>query len=249
MNACLHPRVWRRCFVWAVVLVACLVQVVQGQEVRPSARPHLAIKVQAYQPLAWLAAKFHPDLNAPFMPGFWTGELEWCYSNRHAVQLGLGLRRELYYMEGCWEVPMSGFKAGQRISLAWRDYFLAGHFRPLSGPYYAPFLRYTRAVHAWRNLFTKELVHATEVRALTGGMGVGWQQDIGRHLRLDLGFGGELGYQWYPRFEDGMVEQVTSMDLSRVKVWEAAGEAADEEPAGRIGFGWTATLGVGWVIF
>jgi hypothetical protein len=245
MTICLHPPAWRCRLLMAVLLLACLGQVVRGQDVRMRSQPHLAIKVQAYQPLAWLAAKVHPDLKPPFMPGFWTGALEWSYSERHAVQLEVGIRRNLYYMEGCWNFPISGFRAGQRISLAWRDYFLARHFRPLSGPYYTPFVRYTRAVHAWRYLFTKELVNTTEVRAWTAGAGVGWQQAIGRHLRLDLGFGGELGYQWYPLYDDGRLEQVTSMDHARITLWEAEGA----ELPRRVGFGWTATLGVGWVIF
>jgi hypothetical protein len=84
-----------------------------------------------------------------------------------------------------------------------------------------------------------------EVRALTAGASVGWQQDIGRHLRFDLGLGGELGYQWYPHYTEWTQEQVTSLDHAEATLWETEGA----ELPRRIGFGWTATLGVGWMIF
>jgi hypothetical protein len=245
MNACLHPRVWRHCFVWAVALVTCLVQVVHGQEVRPSARPHLAIKVQAYSPLSWLAEQAHRDFSFPFTPRFWTGELELGLSDRHAIQASIGimqLRRD--------EVTFSGsrivdYRDGLRWTLAYRKYYQSARKGHLAGAYYSPFLRWVSANRVYEGMIGEFGDGEVQTNAISAGMFWGWQPRIGKHWVLDFGIGVEVGYQWYNKGEYSRPADVTSFDHLKLQLWSGPGWYYPNF----VGVSLTASMGVGWMIF
>ncbi len=77
-----------------IVLWVLCCPAMYGQEAKTPSPYHLAIKVQAYSPLSWLAEQVIPDLYPPYTPRFWTGELELGVLERHSIFGSLGIRRK-----------------------------------------------------------------------------------------------------------------------------------------------------------
>lgn len=228
---------------WTMAGLFCLLLTarVWGQET-PSASPyHLAIKVQAYSPLTWLAEPLNGDRNFPFTPRFWTGEVELGFSERHAVFGSMGIRRRHYKFasEAVYDRTDS-----YRVTLGYADYF--GHARhgALDGPFYAPFLRWMKST---RDYNVPGMGKEGKVTTYAGSIGTfaGWKQFLGKHLELSAALGFELGYQWREETYEASGERVSTFDFVSIPLWK-------ERPGyypNRVAVGLTTSFSVGWKIF
>lgn len=231
---------------WATASLFCLLFITKawGQEA-PSASPyHLAIKVQAYSPLTWLAEQTHRDFSFPFTPRFWTGEVEFGLSLRRSIQASVGIM-QLRLNEPWYGIRIIDNRDGLRLTLAYRDYYRSGRRGTLSGPYYSPFVRWVNATRTYDNMLGEIRSGEIEANSVSAGAFWGWQPHIGKHLYLDFGIGVELGYQWYKMTYGAQRVEVSTFDHSGTKLWRGEGD----RNRSFIGFGLTSSIGAGWLLF
>ena len=131
-----------------------------------------ALKVQAYQPLSWLAEPLNGDRDFRFTPRFWTGEVELGFSERSSVQVSVGVRR--YHLDGLNGIgnPISDHRDGIKLTLAYRNYLMTKRWGRDEGLYISPFTRWCKGFRkydfgaVWKGEITTPTISA--------GVNVGW---------------------------------------------------------------------------
>jgi len=125
------------------------------------------------------------------------------------------------------------------------DYFQHTKRGALSGPFYAPFLRWLKST---RDSRLPSLGIGGTFTTCAGSVGslAGWKQYLGKHLELSAAIGLELGYQWHPKLDyEAPSEQVSTIDFTSLRIWKnRAGYYPNE-----VALGITSSSSVGWKIF
>jgi hypothetical protein len=224
-----------------------LLLVTQVNAQAPSSKlpSHLAVKVQAYSMLSWLAEPLNGSRDFPFTPRFWTGELELGVGARRSVQASVGLQRWRY--DEIWKNGAHPIDArdGLRMTLAYRDYYQHARRGPLSGPYYSPFVRWVSQERTYENLIGEYPDGKITTNAVSAGVFWGWQPHIGKHFYMDFGIGVETGYQWYDMTEGAVRVDVSTFDYVGAKLWKGKGD----RNRSFIGLGVTSSIGLGWLLY
>ena len=203
-----------------------------------------ALKVQAYQPLSWLAEPLNGDRDFRFTPRFWTGEVELGFSGRSAVQVSVGVRRyeRTWTTLGITYPQYYDRERAFKITIAYRNYPKSASLGRATGPYWSPFLTYLQAKSGYQSR-SIEFNGEIEITYLSTGATLGWQFCIQRHLLFDIGAGPEIAYQhtqlmhgWTP-----FSRPITPLEYLGAPLWRS--EKYDWAGIGVTG---KVMLGVGW---
>ncbi len=208
----------------------------------PARKLSWAAKVQAYQPLSWLAEPLNGEKDFPLTPRFWTGEVELGFSERSSVQVSVGVRRYRYI--GHNEMPelLTDFRDGTKVTVAYRNYLLNKRLGTMKGLYIAPFFRWAKG-HRVYDLGGQTFGEIT-THSISCGANVGWQLQAGKHLVLDLQVGPEIGYQrpQSPFLEFVYGDKVTTLDYSGyINIWQKGTYNPQF-----VGIGLNCAFGIGW---
>jgi hypothetical protein len=201
-----------------------------------------ALKVQAYQPLSWLAEPLNGKRDYPFTPRFWTGEVELGFSERSSVQASFGIRRyRLDELNGEGN-PFSDHRDGIKLTLAYRNYLSTPRWGRMEGLFVAPFARWAQGYRVYD--FGAEWSGEISSYSISGGLNIGWQYCAGKHLLLDLQFGPEIGYQFHrsPFLEYVLGDDLTSLDHGGYVTIRQKGTYNPEIA----GLGMNVAFGIGW---
>jgi hypothetical protein len=198
---------------WIAAFLLLLSTSLKSQDAAP--RPKVAVKLQMYSPLSLLVQPLYKvKSHIPFTPRFYTGELEYAWSGRGGLLLGLGIRR----LRSDGEVLPAAYdhQTAFRITLAYRHYPLAGRHGAMGGLVLSPFVRY---VHGERDSYDgMEFYGISTTDALSAGLQAGWQFRVKGHLLINLGIGPELTYQ-HKVVEDHYTDAVTGLDFAGHTIW------------------------------
>lgn len=231
---------------WTMAGLFCLLLTarVWGQETASASPYHLAIKVQAYSPLTWLAEPLNGDRNFPFTPRFWTGEVEVGLPSSGSLQLSFGVRH--YEFE---RLSVSGTElvfdreSAWKASLAYRSYFRQSKYGTISGPYWSIVGSLMSAKGAY-NFDATEYHDVFTMRYASIGSLLGWQFCFKKHLLLDLGLGIDIGIQDYTfQYELSRPRRpISPLEYLGLRFWKAEGAHPTT-----MGMGPRVSFGLGWL--
>lgn len=211
----------------------------------PARKLTWALKVQAYQPLSWLAEPLNGKRDYPFTPRFWTGEVELGFSQRSSLQVSVGVR----YRKETWlnlAVNTSeDFAKGIKVAIAYRNYLLNRDRGQKAGLYLAPTFRFFSATRTYSsNLQGFHFDNFTQT--LSAAFNLGWQFKIKKRLLLDLRLGPELGYmnRIESYAEPRLGDPSSSFDYAGVRLRKIGTNDTKS-----IWLGLDAAIGVGFIIF
>jgi hypothetical protein len=220
------------------LLLAGFMQQVLGQESEHA--PKVAVKLQMYSPLSLLAQPLFDDKDdIPYTPRFYTGEVEYGWSDRRAMLLSLGIRR--LRSEG--ELLPSAYdsRTAFKLTLAYRSYPLAERQGAMSGLVLSPIVRY---VYGKRDAYDGfEFGSITTTNAISAGFQAGWQFKWKDHLLLNFGLGPELTYQH--RVIDNLYgDALTGLDYAGLVFWQQGNEYATTK---KLGLAPDFSIALGWL--
>jgi hypothetical protein len=219
-------------------VVLCLAQLLPGQQAPSTSR--LAAKLQMYSPLSLLAQPlFDRKTDIPYTPRFYTGEIEYGWSDRRAMLLSVGIRR--LRSEG--EIFPSAYdtRTAFKFTLAYRSYPLAQRHGTMGGLVLSPFVRY---VYGKRDYYAGiELPSNTVTQSVSAGLQVGWQFKLTDHLLLNLGLGPELAYQ-HRVVSELYGDALTGLDYAGLIFWKRGQEYYTTK---KIGLSPDVSIALGWL--
>jgi hypothetical protein len=210
----------------------------------PTRKLSWAAKVQAYQPLSWLAEPLNGEKDFPLTPRFWTGEVELGFSERSSVQVSVGVR----YSKRPWLNPETStsedFAKGIKLSLAFRNYLLHLDQGQKTGLYIAPTVRFLTASRAYVSDLP-ELNFNSRTQTLSTAVNLGWQLKISHRLLLDFRAGPEWGYMTRIESygEPSLGDPASSFDHAGIRLRKIG--TSDTKS---IWLGLDAAIGVGFVV-
>lgn len=205
-----------------------------------SPRPRLGVKMQMYSPLSLLVQPLYKSKSQiPFTPRFYTGEIEYSWSDRAGMLLGVGVRR----LRSERELPIGAHdhRTAIKLTLAYRNYPLAGRYGPSGGLVVSPFARYA---HGKADIDDgQEYSGTTTTDAISTGVQVGWQFRVKEHLLVNIGLGPELTYQ-VREVGDHFSDALTGLDYAGLEIWK---RTEDFYFTKRIGLSPDVSIALGWL--